>query len=164
MGNNTLQQTKLSPLIWAVIATISAGSTWYLLKHRAPPPLPLLNCKSRLAIDIGKPNSPIRFRTDTRYIIYDNMSGVKSDVGTMQVGEQTYLLNRNYYFRYRNVQHSVEVTVTDVIKKPSDNAPDSYALLSPNELITYHFTLENLRNGAYMLKLIDVPFVLCGLH
>ncbi|HIE4798805.1 TPA: hypothetical protein ACXNDR_001459 [Serratia marcescens] len=162
MKNNVRKMNRLTLLGWVTTTAIITASAWQLLKTRPPIPLPLINCQSRLTIDSGTTGDSIRFRTHTRYIIYDDMSGVKSDIGTMQVGEKTYRLNRNYNFHYRNVQHSMEVTFTDVIKKPSDNAPDNEALLNPDERIAYHFTLENLSNGTYMIKLIGVPFVLCG--
>ncbi len=118
-------------------------------------------CTQTLMIDMKKNSEFVKFRTNTRYIFFNDGTGVKSDVGTMSVDEKVYVIYRNYISDYHLEGKTVNVTVKDVNKVSKDTAPANESLLQINKDITYHITISKLRGGAYLLKVQDLPIAVC---
>ncbi|MBU5412434.1 hypothetical protein [Serratia ureilytica] len=118
-------------------------------------------CSHTLMIDMKKNAEFVKFRTNTKYIYFNNGTAVKSDVGTMSVDDKVYVIYRNYISDYRLDGKTVSFTVKEVHKASKDNAPKNESLLQTNKDIVYHMTISKLHGGAYLLKTQGLPIAVC---
>jgi len=123
----------------------------------------VLRCSHALSIDIEKDSELVTFRTNTAYIYYSDNSGIKVDLGTMNIGKKNHTLNRSYQFTYNLDNKVVESVFTEVHKSYNDTAPEYESLLKSDRKIIYHITIERLNDdGAYLLKNQGFPIAVCS--
>lgn len=121
----------------------------------------VFQCVHTLIIDMKKKSGLVKFRTNTKYVYYNNGTTVKSDVGTMSADGVVSVIYRDYISNYHLDGNIISFTVQDVKKAKKDTAPDNESLLQADKKITYHATISKLPGDAYLLKLQGFPIAVC---
>lgn len=121
----------------------------------------VFRCSHELSIDMKKENKLVKFRTNTTYAYYKDGTGIKTDVGTMDLDGRIYTINRRYDINYHTDGKIIDVVVVGVHKSNKDTAPKDETLLENNEKINYHTTIQSIFGGAYLIKIQGYPVAVC---
>ncbi|PAN76661.1 hypothetical protein CIW69_11335 [Enterobacter cloacae] len=166
-NNKEMKSVKrFNKYLAAIIFLIFVFASYFLI-HASTKKTLLLKCFGN-AVTIRHDSNLIesKLTITSGIFLYSNGEGILTQIGTIDVGETKYKIDRTHSIIYSDSDGDGVYTmeIQNMIKRAADNFPDNITVpynLLRNSSVPLYVSITKPNEGLYLFKESDTPLFLC---